>query len=150
MSGQSSTLKSEPIHIVLIEDDKMAIFLVQTEVLAHLKAVKLTLFTSGEAAIPFIHGITAESPDPPRLFLLDIDLPKYSGLDLITIIRRNPHCGGIPIVVLAASDSPFDRERMLQAGADHYFVKETAAASYITIGRTLEYLLFHQRKPDHQ
>jgi CheY-like chemotaxis protein len=56
-------------------------------------------------------GLSGDPPDTPMLpslVLLDIKLPKVSGIDVLRAIRRAPHTEGLPVVMLTSSDEPTD------------------------------------------
>lgn len=76
----------------------------------------------------------------PDLILLDILLPKISGLDLIEKLKHNPLTRTIPIVALTALASHRDRDRLLRAGCDDYLSKpymlddlETIVGRYLSL-----------------
>lgn len=66
------------------------------------------------------HGLDVAAAHKPDLVLLDLGLPGISGLE---VIRRLRHWTTVPIVVLSARDSEFDKIGALDAGADDYVSK---------------------------
>ena len=73
--------------------------------------------TSGEEAIKLIEQ------NPPHILLLDIQMPKMDGIDLIRYLRANKQHASIHIIAVTAYESEFDRQRCLNAGADDYITK---------------------------
>ena len=59
----------------------------------------------------------------PELILLDIDMPRMSGLEVCRLLKADPATAHIKIVMLTASGSQDDRARAFEAAADDYFVK---------------------------
>lgn len=55
--------------------------------------------------------------------LLDLMMPRMSGLDVLTRLRRTVRTAGMPVIVVTASEDPEDRRRLLEAGADDYLQK---------------------------
>ncbi|MEZ0327931.1 MAG: response regulator [Fimbriimonas sp.] len=55
-----------------------------------------------------LNGSTGTDPELPALVLLDIKLPKVSGIDVLRAIRRAPRTEGLPVVMLTSSDEPSD------------------------------------------
>jgi CheY-like chemotaxis protein len=55
-----------------------------------------------------LNGASGTNPQLPALVLLDIKLPKVSGIDVLREIRRAPHTEGLPVVMLTSSDEPSD------------------------------------------
>ncbi len=72
-------------------------------------------------------------PAPPRLILLDLNLPQMSGLEFLRLIKADERTRGIPVVVLTASRS----DRLIlecgRLGAQHYVVKPVAIGSLIDV-----------------
>jgi len=60
---------------------------------------------------------------PPSLVLLDIMLPRISGLQLLPYIRNKPEWQGVPILMLTADSSEHDMQQALATGANDYLVK---------------------------
>lgn len=91
-------------HILLVEDDATAVELV-------LEALKdsgiphdLTVASDGEAALNYVRT----TQDKPHIILLDINLPKVSGLEVLKVIKQDPKLRTIPIVMLTNSRSQDD------------------------------------------
>lgn len=59
----------------------------------------------------------------PDLIMMDIQLPKVSGLTVTRKLRENPECRHIPIIAITASAMKGDRERIIEAGCDAYLSK---------------------------
>jgi two-component system, response regulator len=55
-----------------------------------------------------LNGASGSNPELPTLVLLDIKLPKMSGLDVLRAIRSAPHTEGLSVVMLTSSDEPSD------------------------------------------
>lgn len=88
--------------------------------------VAYTLQASGysakgfEEATSFYAAFKTEKPD---LILLDIMLPKEDGMSILRKIRGNPENAAIPIIMLTAKDSEYDKVLGLDGGADDYITK---------------------------
>jgi two-component system cell cycle response regulator DivK len=74
----------------------------------------------------------------PDLIIMDISLPKVSGLEAASQIRQNPATQAIPILAATARTMPGDRERCLRAGCDDYIAKPF---SHRELGPCIEKLL---------
>ncbi len=73
--------------------------------------------TDGEAALASVRR------QRPRLLLLDIMLPKRSGLEVLQIMRSEPLLADIPVLILTARGQSHDRELALDLGADGFITK---------------------------
>ena len=128
--------------VVLIEDNPTDVFLVREAISAHDLKVELQLLEDGEQAVRFIAAIDANPRARcPQLFLLDLNLPKTSGMEVLTYIRKSMRCGRTPVIVITSSNAPNDREQITVLGATAYFRKPSGYEAYLTLGETIHQLL---------
>src|SRR5439155_19903627 len=59
----------------------------------------------------------------PDLILLDLKMPRVTGMDVLRWLRRRPDCSRIPSIILSASDQQKDIQEAYQLGASSYFTK---------------------------
>jgi CheY-like chemotaxis protein len=90
---------------------------------AHLDAV-----SDGQSAIDFLGRLTEEEPSPnnkprPQLVLLDLNLPRKSGLEVLKWIRGNLALSGLVVIVLTSSTSEDDMRQAYALGANAYVIK---------------------------
>ena len=67
----------------------------------------------------------------PDLVLLDLNMPRLSGLDVLRALKGDPALRGFRVVVFTTSDEPRDREVCLAAGADGYLLKPSGLGELI-------------------
>lgn len=65
--------------------------------------------------------------EPPRLILLDIDLPSLDGFQILTRLKRGRSTAAIPVVMLTHRDHVSNVERAIELGANDYLFKDDAA-----------------------
>ena len=65
----------------------------------------------------------AVAAECPTLVLLDVMLPEEDGMSILTRLRRDPATSSVPVIMLTARDSEFDKVTALDAGADDYITK---------------------------
>lgn len=97
------------IHILLVEDNEGDVILTK-EALADVKVTnKVSVSRDGEQAIKYLNK-AIEDPDllVPDLILLDINLPKVDGKEVLNYIKNNPDLKKIPVVMLTTSSSERD------------------------------------------
>lgn len=90
----------------------------------------------GAEAVAFLSGSDGreEGPRPlPDLVLLDLKLPKLSGIDVLKQIRSNPHTACIPVVVLTSSDEERDISDCFRYGANSYVCKPIDYTKFIEV-----------------
>jgi len=111
-------------HVLLIEDSPGDVRLTQ-EALADADAsLSLHVTTDGFEGLAFLkrEGTYADAPRPD-LILLDLNLPKMDGRELLAIIKGDDDLRTIPVVVLTASDAPEDVNRCHELKANAYLCK---------------------------
>ena len=113
-----------PIDVLLIEDDA-GDELITREAFEH-NQVSNTLHVArdGEEGLDFLYqrGRFADAPRPD-LILLDLNLPKYDGRQLLETIKSDPELSHIPVVVLTTSGAEEDILRSYQLHANAYVTK---------------------------
>ncbi len=67
----------------------------------------------------------------PSLVLLDLNLPRRSGFDLLTLIRSTNHLKSLRVAIFTASSAPSDRQRAVTLGADDYLSQPSAYDEYV-------------------
>ena len=73
----------------------------------------------------------------PDVALLDVKMPRLSGLDVCRRLRELPECAHTRVVLLTAAAQAQDRQRGLAAGADHYLTKPFSPLALLTLVRSL-------------
>ena len=145
----SQRLKSESMHsrsytILLAEDNPGDVFLVRRALNESFRqpeaAYTLQHAKDGEEAIQWLERSEANQ-DKLDLILLDLNLPRRDGIEVLGRVHAMPHLSLIPTIIMTSSDSPRDRERCMALGATHYFQKPTELASFMEIGKIAMHLI---------
>jgi CheY-like chemotaxis protein len=126
-----------PVKILLAEDNPADVYLIEEALREHQVPFEITVAEDGEAAIAMI----VAGKVAPDLILLDLNMPKRSGGEVLTHLREQPHCSTLPVIVLTSSDSPADREEALRLGATSYIRKPTGLDEFLQIGAAIKQLL---------
>lgn len=100
----------------MVEDDEITATMLK--VLLERRGYRIAHVPDGQQALAHI-----DRTAPPSLVLLDVMLPYYSGLQILTYIRRNPEWHTVPVIMLTSDSSKHDIQGALAAGADDYLVK---------------------------
>jgi CheY-like chemotaxis protein len=80
----------------------------------------------------------------PSVVLLDLNLPKVSGYDVLESVKTDPGLKDVPVIVLTGSDAPADIERCYALGANAYAVKPGSPEALDSFVRSLEDFWFVQ------
>ena len=117
-------MNSEPMEILLVEDNEDDIVLEQ-EALADAKLINLLCVArDGEQAMAYLrrHG-KYQNAQAPGLILLDINMPKKNGFEVLNEIKADPALVHIPVVMLTTSDNEADIVKSYAKGACSYITK---------------------------
>ena len=113
-----------PIDILLVEDNEGDIRLMR-EVLGEINpTARIHVVTDGVEAMEFL-GYQGRDLDAPRpdVILLDLNLPKMHGREVLARVKANPHLQTIPVIVLTSSEAESDVASSYQLMANSYLRK---------------------------
>jgi two-component system response regulator len=114
-------LMDREIKIILVEDNAEDIAFTR-RVLKHNELNgSLIVATNGKEALEALQSMNGS--DLPELILLDINLPDISGIDLLTLIKKEQRLKDIPVVILTGSNEDQDIQKCYDLGASSYLVK---------------------------
>ena len=131
-----------PVEILLVEDAEPDVFLVQEALQLGGLNFNLRVLDDGEKAVDFIDELDRDETTPcPQLLLLDLNLPKRTGAEVLERARKSTRCGRVPVIILTSSDSPMDKEQAARFGATHYFRKPSRLAEFMRLGDVVRELL---------
>lgn len=95
----------------------------------------------GQKAIEFIVRAETDPDAPsPQLLLLDLNLPKVDGFEVLRRLRASAKFKDVPVLIVSSSDAPSDRSRAAEFGAG-YFRKPPSYDEFLKLGGVLKQLL---------
>ncbi|WP_029009424.1 response regulator [Azospirillum halopraeferens] len=121
--------------ILLVEDEPADAELVRIAFREARLLVDLHHVADGVEALEFLRRAGAPRPD---LILLDLNMPRMSGLEFLDAIKGDPMTAGIPVVVLTTSDFDQDVHRAYAKGASSYIVKPVDVEQFIAAMKMIE------------
>jgi CheY-like chemotaxis protein len=120
-------LKLTDFILLLIEDDPNDILLIQRAFAKACLVNPLKIVRDGEEAVNYLAGNGAFADRTrfplPSLVLLDLKLPRKSGLEVLQWLRQQPVLKQTPVIVLTSSKESYDVNRAYELGANSYLVK---------------------------
>jgi len=135
------------VRILLVEDNVGDVYLFR-KALEHAELnFELTVIEDGAEALAFARqqGKYAGSP-VPDLALLDLNLPKNRGIEVLTALRRSSQFSKVPVVITSTSVSPDERDDAERMGVERFIMKPSDLESFLQIGTALkEIILSHRR-----
>ena len=113
-----------PIEVLLVEDSPGDVRLTQEAFREANKAIHLHVASDGVEAMAFLkrEGVHARAPRP-ELILLDLNLPKMDGREVLAHIKEDPNLKTIPTVILTTSEAEADIVKSYQLQANCYLSK---------------------------
>ncbi len=126
--------ESTPKIIVLIEDNPSDVFLLRRALEEHGVVHTLRLVRDGEEAIKYFDRLGAGDELMPDLVVLDLNLPRHDGIEVLACCRKVRALASLPILILTSSDSPMERERAEQFGISDYVRKPIMLDEFMSVG----------------
>lgn len=119
------------IHILLVEDDDNHADLAQLAMEDAALSSRLVRVKNGVEAIAYLrHEHPFEDVDKPDMILLDLQMPKMSGHDVLAVMCDDPVLSSIPTIVLTTSESEIDIQKAYARCANSYLVKPVDFESF--------------------
>jgi two-component system, chemotaxis family, response regulator Rcp1 len=129
----------KPVEILMVEDsagdaELMLDFLEQSKVKNRIHWVK-----DGEAAMAFLHQQGEYAGKPvPDLILLDLNLPRKDGREVLSEVKADPRLACIPVVILTSSKSETDIVRSYRLQANCYITKPVDLDQFVKVIRSID------------
>lgn len=129
-------------RILVIEDNRSDVFFLDRALKKQDFRFELVHLLNGSEGLAFIRrqGIYAAAAIPD-LILLDLNLSKYTGEDILREIRSASHLGGVPVCVWSSSRSRRDEALLKNLGVSQFITKPSGLDQFMKIGKVITDLL---------
>jgi DNA-binding response OmpR family regulator len=129
-------------RILVIEDNASDVFLLERALKKQDFRFELVHLLNGSEALTFVRrqGAYAEAAIPD-LILMDLNLSKYTGEDILREIRAAKHLAGVPVCVWSSSHSRRDKSLLKDLGVSQFITKPSGLDQFMEIGKTIKDLL---------
>ncbi|GGK28230.1 two-component system response regulator [Pilimelia terevasa] len=129
----------QPIVVLLVEDDPGDEMMTREAFDENKVANDLRVVRDGEEALDFLYRRGAHVGAPrPDLILLDLNLPKYDGREILAQLKGDEDLRSIPIVVLTTSKAEEDIVRSYRLHANAYVTKPVDFVQFIDVVRQID------------
>ncbi|MGH1485655.1 MAG: response regulator [Cellvibrionaceae bacterium] len=132
-------MSSMPIEVLLVEDNPGDIELTREALSAGKLINNIHVVEDGEEALDFLYQekqyVNVSRPD---LILLDLNLPKLNGREVLAKIKSNPELSSIPVVILSSSEDADDIEKAYSLSANSFVTKPVRVNDFVRVAQTLE------------
>ncbi|MDB6029478.1 MAG: response regulator [Verrucomicrobiales bacterium] len=134
--------------VLLAEDEANDRYMVERAMRKHSIDIDLRMVSDGEEAVQYLSAkgeFSDRKLNPlPRLIVLDIKMPRRSGLEVLEWIRQDAVCKLIPVVIMSSSELPADVNRAYGLGVNAYLVKPAAFTGLVELFNSATDLFIHK------
>lgn len=127
------------IHILLVEDNEGDIVLTMETLEEARVRNSVTVKRDGAAASDYLFDLARQNPEAlPDLILLDINLPKIDGKEVLNLIKNDEILKSIPVVMLTTSSSELDISESYNGHANCYIIKPVDLNKFFKVVKAIE------------
>lgn len=127
-------IRSAAKQILVVEDNPDLLELTIMALQRSRPAANIVVARDGAEALDYLWGegayVGRDTHEQPAFVMLDMRLPKLSGLEVLRKVRRNPLTALLPVVMLTSSNEPSDMTACYQSGANGFVCKPVEFAKY--------------------
>jgi two-component system, chemotaxis family, response regulator Rcp1 len=135
-------MRNQPFHILLVEDNTADVFLFHEELEQAKLNYGLTVIGDGAEALAFVRGEGQYAASPvPDIAVLDLNLPKADGIQVLRAIRHSERLARVPVVITSSSDSLPPDVGAEQLHLNRYIRKPLELEDFLKIGAALKEVL---------
>jgi CheY-like chemotaxis protein len=136
-------------QVLIVEDNEADVFLIEEALQGTRLPLIVHVIQDGEQAVKFFDRLDGDVSIPgPTLVILDINLPKKQGDEVLKHIRGSRRCAKALVIAVSTSDAQRDRDRMTQLGANGYFWKPSAYGDFMKLGDLITAALGVPERPE--
>ncbi|MDQ3296914.1 MAG: response regulator [Myxococcota bacterium] len=128
-------LTEHALNILLVDDDEVDVITVQRAFASNRITNNLYVARDGFAALDMLRGTVL--PAERRVMLLDLNMPRMTGIELLQQIRDDPALRALTVVVMTTSNEERDRVDAFRLGVAGYIVKPVTFNSFVEAMATL-------------
>lgn len=132
-------MKITPINILLVEDNEGDILLTMEALEEGKISNSLKVIRDGATMLHYLKEVAENSPSElPDLILLDINLPKKNGHEVLKEVKSNKLLKHIPVIMLTTSSSEVDILKSYQEHANCYLIKPMEVSDFLKVIEKIE------------
>jgi CheY-like chemotaxis protein len=133
-------------QILLVEDNPGDVFLLNRALKQTGLECEVVRLPDGAAAVEYVRRRAPYEQSPlPDLAMLDMNLPKKDGAEVLEVMRQTPEYANVPVVMISSAASARDRERTTGMGDTRYLTKPMDLEGFLKIGELLKEILMAGR-----
>jgi chemotaxis family two-component system response regulator Rcp1 len=125
-----------PVHILLVEDNPQDVEITKRALEKGQVKNRLTVARDGQEALDILDAIKGD--DPPSLILLDLNMPRLNGIEVLQVIKADPNLRRIPVIVLTTSTREEDVVRAYDLGVNTFISKPVRFEDFMRVVMTIQ------------
>jgi CheY-like chemotaxis protein len=126
--------------VLVVEDSAEDVYLISRAFEEAGLDCEFQVAEDGERAFRWIESMEAGGQPRPSIVLLDLNIPRRSGDEVLERFRQSPGGEQIPVVIMTSSESRADHEQALALGATEYFRKPSSLSEFMQLGSVVRRL----------
>ncbi len=128
--------------MLLVEDNPTDIFVIREVIKEVGLNLQLRIAGNGQDALIYLQELAkVEESSCPALVLLDLNLPKVAGIEVLRQLRHSSRCSRTPVIIVSSSTAETDRVAAEQLGTEVYFQKPKNLTEYMELAQIIKRLL---------
>lgn len=133
----------KPVEVLIVEDNEGDVRLIKEAFTGSVVDSKFSVVSDGEEALDYLYKRGKfEASSRPDLILLDLNLPRVNGFDVLSDVKSNPGLQQIPVVIFSSSTSDNDVLRSYDLKANSYISKPSDFDEFLSVVKTIEEFWF--------
>ena len=136
--------------ILLAEDSPADVYLIRAALEEHGIEFPLQVAADGREVLEVFHEQEKLEQTQLSLIILDLNLPRHDGIEILQRLRETVQLAPVPVVVLTSSDSPRDRIAASELGAARFLRKPSNLEEFLSLGAVFKEVLGQARSSDAQ
>ena len=129
-------------EILLAEDNPADVYLIREALKEHGVDCPMRVASDGQHVLKILAGADSDvSTGQLGLIILDLNLPRHDGIEILQRLQERAELRHVPVVVLTSSDSPRDRLAANQLGVTRFLRKPSSLEQFLSLGAVFKELL---------
>lgn len=135
------------LRILIVEDNKTDVFLIREAIDACKIDADIEVLRDGQSAVSYFEELDPGQPYAcPDLILLDMNLPRRNGDEVLKHLRTSTDCRNAKVIIVSSSDAPRDRRAVESSRVAGYFRKPSSYDEFMKLGPIVRTLLEQESK----
>jgi two-component system, chemotaxis family, response regulator Rcp1 len=126
------------LRILLVEDSPSDVRLIREALKETLLPVQVTLARDGVEAMEYLRQSEVGLVNRPDIVLLDLNLPRKNGREVLAEVKAAPHLKQIPVLIMTSSKADEDVRQAYSLNANCYITKPANLQDYLDVVRSIE------------